>query len=593
MCGLFATNMMYSLDTLQTALDKLYLRGPDNKNYILYNNLFFGHTRLAITGEKGTQPFYIPNKLICIVNGEFYDYKKIKKSLINEGYTFKTDSDSEILVNLYLKYGINCFEYLNGEFSFILYDIQNNALYASRDRFGTKPLYFYNKSNNFIFTSSLDVIHSLVGEFELDEYTLNFVQCLQYQPQSKTLFKNINQVKPSHYIKYNISNNTYDEVMFYSRSNPSSNYYNTNDIKQLLEESIIKRIPDIDYACHLSGGIDSSIISIIANKYKPTTAFSVNFTDNNFYSEYEFARQTALENDINLIEVPVSLNDIFNNFENAIYSSNGISINGHIVAKYLLNKEINKNGLKVSLSGEGSDEIFYGYSHFNNVTDFNKKYLTGIQLPSDNQLDTSIIQSLLGSVPTWIKAKSSIGYILYGLSNMKFNPNIYKSFIEEYINSTKINTNNELLLAADTWSKYALNDYLLKTLDDSMSMNFSIEGRIPYLDKNLVDYITKINIDRNFDKLGGKFLLRESFKDIIPKHIINKPKQSFMSPSITYLLKNKQYRNYFTDLIICSKISSYFNADMINYFINSNLSYSDEPPLMILLSLVILTNKFL
>lgn len=593
MCGLIATNLTVSLNNLIKSLDTLNKRGPDERNYILYNDIFLGHTRLSITGDNGTQPFYIPNKLICIVNGEFYDYKNIKKNLISEGYVFKTDSDSEILVNLYLKYGMRCLDYLNGEFSFILYDIEKSIIYATRDRFGTKPLYFYEKDNKFIFASSLDTIKELVGKFELDEFILKFVQCLQYQPQSKTLFKNINQVMPAQYIRYCINNEVYTEHMYWSRKNPTNIDTDLEHIKFLVTDSIKKRIPDIPFACHLSGGIDSSIISIIANQCKNTTAFSVNFTDDNFYSEYEYAKKTALSNDINLIEVPVSLLDIFNNLENAIYDSNGISINGHIVAKYLLNKEINKHGLKVSLSGEGADEIFYGYSHFNNATSFNKKYLTGIQLPNENHLDTSYIKKIVGSVPTWINAKASIGFELYNMSNLTFTDDVYYYFINEYLSSTEVTSKEELLIATDSWSKYALNGYLLNTLDDSMSMNFSIEGRIPYLDKDLVEYISLLPIKSNFDELGGKSLLRKSFNNIIPTHIINKPKQSFMSPSITYLLKDKIYKKYFTDLIFNSKIAQYYNKEKIIEFINKDLTYSNEPPLMIIISLAILSNKFL
>lgn len=592
MCGLLLTNLTHKFSQLIASLSTMNHRGPDSKGYMLYNDLFFGHTRLAITGSKGTQPFFQQDSVICIVNGEFYDYENIKRELILSGSKFKTDSDSEILLHLYIKYGIDCLSRLNGEFAFILYDIQKNVVYSSRDRFGTKPLYFYKKDLNFIFTSSLDTIKELVCTFTLDEDILKFVQTLQYLPQTRTLFNDINQVKPAHYIEYNLTSNTYDEKMYWSRPSPSSIVtHDINHLKDLMTNSIKKRIPNIPYACHLSGGIDSSLISIIANQHTNTTAYSVNFTDDNFYSEYKFAEQTAIENDINLIEVPVSLDDIYDNLEKAIYQSNGISINGHIVAKYLLNQEINKSGIKVSLSGEGSDEIFYGYSHFNQTSNFNKSYLTGIQLPSENQLDLSSIT--LDSVPTWIKAKSSIGHRLFSLSNLEFSDDTYSFFVNEYLQSTNINTNNKLLLAADTWSKYALNDYLLKTLDDSMSMNFSIEGRIPFLDKDVVEYAALFNIQDHFDNVGGKSLLRNMFKDVLPKHIIDKPKQSFMSPSITHLLKNEKHRKYFTDLILTSKISNYYNTSKLLEFLNSDLCYSDEPPLMIILSLAILSNKFL
>lgn len=593
MCGLLLTNIELPINRLNESLLLMSDRGPDSYNYMLYNNLYFGHTRLSITGENGSQPFYMVDNIICIVNGEFYNYQEIKRDLELSGYQFKTDSDSEILLYLYHKHGLECIKYLNGEFSFIIYDIKKNEIYSYRDRFGTKPLYFYLKNNEFIFTSTLNIIKDIIGIFELDEHTLNFVQTLQYSPQSKTLFKHINQVKPAHYIKYNLTNNTYSEIMYWSRLNINTEISTDLDyVRQLVIDSISKRIPDIEYACHLSGGIDSTIINIIANQIKPTTAFTVDF-DTGFYSEYESASKTALENNINLVRVPISLEDIFNNLEKSIYSSNGISINGHIVAKYLLNKTINDYGIKVSLSGEGADEIFYGYSHFTQLTAFNKKYLSGIQLPDDNILDVSVIENVLGYVPTWIKAKSSIGYKIHKFSKLKDYESAYRFFISEYLQSTNINTNNKLLLSSDSWCKYALNDYLLRTLDDSMSMNFSIEGRIPYLDVNLVNYVSQFNTNLHFDDFGGKSLLRNAFLNIIPKHIINKPKQSFMAPSITNLLENIKYKKYFTDLIVNSKIMNYYNEKELIKFINESTTYSEEPPLMILLSLSILSNKFL
>ncbi len=593
MCGLLLTNIEKSINELNSALLVMSNRGPDSYGYMLYNNLYFGHTRLSITGINGKQPFYITDSIICIVNGEFYNYLEIKRSLELSGYVFKTDSDSEILLYLYLKYGMKCLDYLNGEFSFILYDIKKNVIYSCRDRFGSKPLYFYLKDKNFIFTSSLDVIKQLIGTFEIDEQSLNFVQTLQYLPQTKTLFKNINQIKPAHFIEYKLYDNTINEISYWSRPNFNSEIVaDIEYVRYLVIESIKSRIPNLPYSCHLSGGIDSTIINIIANNIKPTTAFSVDF-DQEFYSEYKCAEKTANEYGINLIKVNVSLDDIFNNLEKAIYNSNGISINGHIVAKYLLNKTINEYGFKVSLSGEGSDEIFYGYSHFNQITNFNKQYLTGIQLPDNNTLDTSYIKQKLGYVPTWINAKSSIGYKIHNFAKLKNHEDAYQLFVKEYLNSTNINTNNKLLLSSDTWCKYALNDYLLKTLDDSMSMNFSIEGRIPYLDLNLVNYISQLNTNLNFDDFGGKSLLRNAFGDILPKHIINKPKQSFMSPTITNLFENTKHKKYFTDLIVNSKISNYYDIDKLVNFINISNNYTNEPPIMILLSLSILSNKFL
>ena len=587
-------------------------RGPDDTDAIFINNIFLGHNRLSIVDVKnGKQPLSNEfNTIFACVNGEFYNYLEIKQSLKKKGHIFKTNSDSEILIHLYEEYGTECLKYLNGEFSFVLYDKLKNKWFLARDRFGIRPLQYYLDNKSFFVASeakSLLQFNDVYTQFDKESFW--FSQHLQYLPLDKTLFKNISMVKPAHFILIDGDSLSKKEICYWDLKNIPITTVSFQDAVEkssyLLEQSVINRIPkEVSWTTHLSGGIDSSIVTSIASKnFKQDKAFTIAFTDDDFYNEHQFAQQTADYCHVDLVTIPTSFNEIINYIPIAVYHSEGLSINGHLGAKYLLNKIIKEHGYKVAITGEGSDEIFMGYSHLKQdylssqaLKSIEKQYLTGFQLPDENTLDLSSIYNSINFVPTWLQAKSSMGYKFKQLwhKNFNFNINPYDLIIQDLKGYS-----SNLKSSSSSWMKYCLNGYILKTLDDAQSMAHSIEGRLPFLDTELVEFMYSIPDELYFHENIEKSILRTLSKNKLPQTILNKTKQSFMSPPINRYLNDQNFKNLIYQYVFENNklhdLNLFDKTKLLNLFNNKNTATANnlEPIVMTILTLGIFIDKFL
>ena len=615
MCGFICGESINEIkeNEITDALAKIYHRGPDGNNvFSLNDRLFLAHARLSIVGvENGEQPLWNGNgTIVAVVNGEFYDHTIHKKMLKQKGYRFKTNSDSEILLYLYEEFGVNCLKFLNGEFAFALYDFIKKEWFCARDRMGVRPIHFYKDSESFFVASeakSLMCISQVKQNISFNMEGFWFSQHLQYLPQDETLYKNINMIKPGHYIIVS-ENNKIIQKEYWSlrnikkRENVSFNEAKSK-VKKLLTDAVRKRIPDeVRWATHLSGGIDSSIVTAISSRYakERATAFSVSFVDDKFYDEINVARETADFLGVNLITVPVSFEDMVKAIPDAVTSAEGMSINGHIGAKYLLNKAIHDQGFKVALSGEGSDEIFMGYSHLkqdylseNSLKSMEKAYLSGIQLPSENMLDLSAISGEIGFVPTWIKAKASMAHKFKEVWHNDFMMNQRTPYKEIVKDLTGFSSN--LKASSASWSQYCLSGYILKVLDDAQSMAHSIEGRLPFLDVDLMEYVFSLPENIYFKGDIEKGLLREGFKQDLPRSVIEKTKQSFMSPPMNRFIKNKTFIELLNEYIFDNeklKSLNIYNLEKLHKMIMSdNDRVEFEPIIMTVLSVGINIKK--
>lgn len=613
MCGIIAGQLNHIIiNNIQKSLHKISHRGPDGQSYKIIDPQFLGHTRLSIVDiEFGQQPLSNEdNTIYAVVNGEFYCYEALKKQLILDGHIFKTNSDSEILIHSYEKYGTNCLNYLHGEFSFVLYDKNKKRWFCARDRIGVRPLqYFFNKDTFLISSEAKALFEFNVVNPEINRESFWFSQHLQYLPLNQTLFKNIHMIKPGHFLIINESEEP-KEILYWDIKNIHENKELTfNDVKEksidLIEKAVIKRLPkEVVWSTHLSGGIDSSIISYLAHQNNPhiKKSFNIEFTDNPFYNESILAQETANFLNINLIKIPVNINDIVNYLPTAIYHAEGTSINGHISAKYILNKTIKEHNIKVALTGEGADEIFMGYSHLkqdylnnNALEEAEKMYLNGIQLPDGETLDLSAIYDSLGFIPTWISAKASMAHKLKQLWHKDFHLNInpYELIVKDLEGYS-----SHLKSSSFSWTKYCLNGYILKTLDDAQSMAHGIESRLPFLDTDLMEYMFSVPDHIYFHQNVEKGLLREGFKNKLPKNIIKKTKQSFMAPPINQLLEHKSLQNLILEYIFDNhqlKDLSLFDLEKLHRLIKTDQknNVSFEPILMSILTTGIFIKKFL
>ena len=300
MCGIagiysFTETGKESFSSLKTAVSALSKRGPDGNGIFIKNNAALGHARLSIidTSDAASQPFTDSSGRYTIVfNGEFYNYKFYREDLIKKGYNFKSDSDTEVLLILYIEYGISFFEKTDGDFAFAIYDSAEQSLLIARDRMGVKPLFYYQDENKFVFASEMKAMLCMDLPSELDDTSLQIYFQLNYLPPPYSIFKNIKKLNPGEYILLKgatVQRKCYYQIPYKEHNLCDDSYDNAQKkVNSLLEKSVVKRlVSDVPLGSFLSGGIDSSIISAIASKHvKKFNTFSIGLKTNLFLTKH-------------------------------------------------------------------------------------------------------------------------------------------------------------------------------------------------------------------------------------------------------------------------------------------------------------------
>lgn len=623
MCGILGGNLAsIQKEDIQLALSKIKHRGYDNQTIAIMQDVFLAHNRLSIVdlSINGEQPLYNENKTISvIVNGEFYLHEPIRQFLINKGYKFKGHSDSEILIPLYQEFGVNCLDYLRGEFAFILFDQNKHQFFFARDRIGVRPLnYWLSKNKEFIILASeakaILEFKSYGVKAQLDQDAYWFSQNLQYLPQNKTLFKNIAMVPPGHYGLFNLNNKDFIIEKYWDIPIEEPTIFSfakaVEKTQTIVEEAISIRIPEeVKWCCHLSGGLDSSIIATVAKKYSGICdSFTVKFTDDIYYDESQFAQETSDYIGGKLHIIPISFSDMLTAIPKASWHAEGLSINGHLGAKYLLNQHIHHLGYKVALTGEGSDEFFMGYAHLKNeyskeqgfIRNNEKQHLAGIHLPQgDINEQANIIANYLGFIPTWIQAKASMAQKLSHLWSREFKEeykdnNPYLDLIKESFTEKELYNlqgKSRTKIASYLWAKYCLAGYILKVLDDGVGLAHTVESRQPFTDHKLIEYAYSLEDSLYFYNNQEKAVLREAFKPQLTSTIYQKTKQPFMSPPISIALNEKKNKEMIYSYILDNNKlfdSHLFDKVAIENWLNYVKEHSHEnqhePILMTLLT---------
>jgi asparagine synthase (glutamine-hydrolysing) len=551
MCGIvaaFSRNENFNEDLLTNMLDKISHRGVDDRGFYLNNRVGLGHNRLSIVGNFGKQPLISNNQeIISVVNGEFYGYDKIRQKFKQSGYQFQTQTDSEIIIPLYQKFGTSAsfFEELNGEFCAIIYDKLNQKVIAFRDRFGIKPLYYYKTENNIYFSSEQKSFLA-INKMEWDSTSLNSVLTMQYHSSDSTLLKNVKQVQSGSFLEIDLKTMEIKENQYWDINFQPDETLSFEDSKELLRSALSSAVSDrinVDRkkGITLSGGIDSSVIWALANQQsdKPLDAFTISFENGGNYDECIIAEEMCKMYNGNFNPIKVTENDMLANIENATYHSEEVSINSHLPAKYLLFKEMHKQNLKVSLSGEGADELFLGYPHFkldlnNSMSNVEQNaYLSGLQTPDIESLSIDLIKKELGFVPKFLEAKYSMGLKLQNeVLKSEYIDNMYDP-IKDILKPLNIPKMDNVYTSSYLWSKICLSNYILVGLGDKMEMAHTIEGRTPFLDKRVYEVAQKLPTNFKMSKDSvEKYIIKETFKDDITPLIYQKQKHPFVAPPL-------------------------------------------------------------
>lgn len=566
MCGLVAIyqpRTPIEAEGLHKAVDALQHRGPDGKRVWLSADASVGlaHARLAIIGlNDGPQPVANEDEtILAVVNGEFYDFERYRADLIARGHRFSTETDSEILVHLYEEYGVECLQFLRGEFAFVLWDANNHKLFAARDRFGIKPLvYARTEHGGVAFASEAKALFAAGIASGWDAESFFHAANLQYVMPDRTLFAGVLQLKPGHLLLIDDSSVRVESYWDLDYPVDSQDDFSDSDVivasfKRKLTDSIRLRLrADTPVCCHLSGGLDSASITGIASELsaQPLHCFSVTFEEEQ-YDEFAIAQRMAAHVGANFHPVAVSQQDILEHLADAAYYSEGLAVNGHLTAKYLLHKEIRRSGFRVTLSGEGSDELLAGYAHLRadlfdatGRSDLAEVVLrtnsasTGIMLKQGSSLSLDAVRARLSFVPNYLEAKGTLGFKLRSVLSDVFvsdfsERDCYAELMDAFDVEGQLKGRNRIDQSTYMWSKTALANYILKTLGDGTEMANAVEGRVPFLDHELFEHTKRIPLSMKIRGTKEKYVLREAVRGLITDEIYQREKHPFVAPPVS------------------------------------------------------------
>ena len=571
MCGIvaiFSPQAPIAHGTIERATNSLRHRGPDGQRCWIAadRHVALGHARLSIIDlATGDQPIANEEETLRIaVNGEFYGYELIQKELERSGHRLRTRSDSEIALHLYEQSGVHCLQKLRGEFAVVLWDSVNRTLFAVRDRFGIKPLFYALHEGKVYLASEVKALFAAGVPARWDPESIYSYGGLD-RHQASTLYEGIFQIPPGHYMLVTGDNVRVEKYWDFNypkagdASSPRTDAEYAEEFRQTLDEAVRIRLrADVPVGCYLSGGIDSCAILGLAARHQrtPIRAFTLTF-DRPEYNEGEVAKEMAAKAGAEYFPVPIRQDELADGFSDAVAQSETICVNAHGVAKYLLSRSVRDAGYKVVLTGEGSDEILAGYMHFRrdvaprsgNGIDRNAAPMLARQLEDCKsgsacgltadrraRLQDGVKQHL-GFVPAWMETafalSEKVHAVLAGdyVRTMEVRDGLQTIF-------SSIDVPNQLAgrvplhQSLYLWSKTRLPNYLLTLLGDRMEMAHSVEGRVPFLDHHFVEMMRSQPVTQKIRGVTQKYVLRESLRNVVTETVYRKHKHPFLSPPV-------------------------------------------------------------
>jgi asparagine synthase (glutamine-hydrolysing) len=571
MCGIVAmVTRREALDrtALERAVRAMHHRGPDERQTWISadGRAGLGHARLSIIDlDSGTQP--IANEdgsLQIVVNGEFYDFERIRAELEAQGHRFRTRSDSEIALHLYEQHGLRFFEELRGEFAFVLWDARNRTLLAARDRFGIKPLLYAVQGETLYVASEAKAIQAAGVPLSWDEGSFFHCMQLQYTHFDRTLFDGIYQVRPGHFLLATDGHvqchRYWDQDYPRAEDTPASArdpVALTEIFRAKLDEAIRLRLrADVPVACFLSGGLDSASVAGIATQQlgRPLACFTICFDDED-YDEFPIAEETAKLIGAEFHPFRASRSDLLASLPDAIHHAEGLVVNGHLAAKFLLSQRVRDAGYKVVLSGEGSDEMLAGYPHFRadlwshdadnpdsaglleRLWDTNV-VSSGLLLPEGDTLPLGRLSTVLGFSPSFLQTKASLGLRNLALLSRDFGGRFagrdpFDVLLLGIDHAGQLAGRHRLNQSAYLWLKIAFPNYLLRMLGDASEMAHSVEGRLPFLDHHLARFAHSLPMDLKIRGDTEKAILRDAARPVLTERVYARQKKALFTPPLS------------------------------------------------------------
>ena len=553
MCGFvgFCDDSKNKKKIIRDMADIIKHRGPDSDGYYVDNNIALGFRRLSIIDlDKGSQPIFNEDKdKVIVFNGEIYNYKEIREELKSKGHKFSTNTDTEVILHGYEEYKEDILNKLRGMFAFVIYDIKEKSLFGARDFYGIKPFYYYYDNENFLFGSE---IKSFLGspnfKKELNKDMLSQYLTFQCSIGEDTFFKNTYKLLPGHYFIYKdkeLEIKKYYEVKLEPNDDKSLEEW-VSGIREVIDNSVLAhKVSDVEVGSFLSSGVDSSLIAKLSSVDK---TFTVGY-DNKKYSEIDYAKEFSDKINVSNVSKKISKEEYFKEFSNVQYYMDEPLADASAVMLYFLSKTASKH-VKVCLSGEGADEIFGGYniyhepysvSWYNKIPYFIRKCIGILVYPFRNYTGFNFLYRRSKKIEDRYIGNAFIfePNDAKKIVNFNYGNKTYKDFTKPYydkVSDLDVVTKMQYI----DFNFWLIYDILLKA--DKMSMANSLEVRVPYLDRKVIEYASKLPSKYKIVGNETKYAFRKVAKEELADKVADKKKLGFPVPIREWLKEDDVYQ---------------------------------------------------
>lgn len=603
MCGIAGivnqtqTNAEYG-QAIQKMTDAIAHRGPNSQGTWNDGHCYFGHRRLSIIdlSEAGNQPFLSQDgRYVMVYNGELYNYKELKLELQRSQhgtkdlpYFFRTNTDTEVILAAFLRWGKDCLQRFNGMYAFAIWDTAEQKLTLARDRMGVKPVYYAHRNTTFLFASEIRaLIQSGLIENKLSLKSV--AEYLQYTTvhAPNTMLQDVFMLMPGHVLEMqhgNVTITKYWNINQFGVSKQDLSYKETcHKVNELLTASVERRlVADVPFGAFLSGGIDSSAVVGLMSKVssEKVQTFNVSFDESEF-SEARYAKQIAGKFNTQHHEIKLTPGDFLKQLPEALAAMDHPSGDGP--NSYIVSKATKQAGITMALSGLGGDELFAGYDIFKRYMELEKKsWLNAI--PLKGLMGTILAakkKSIQGDKTAEILNLDTInGLNAYPVSRKLFNKKDYNALLKEQFNADNFikniirNSETDKQHQLSRVSLFEIQTYMQNVLlrdADQMSMAVALEVRVPFLDYKLVEFVLGVKDEYKYPHTPKKLLV-DSLGDLLPNDIVNRPKMGFTLPWKDWL-KN-ELRDFCEENIVQFSKRAFVNREAVlliwNRFLNND-----------------------
>ena len=617
---------------LKNMLTTIRHRGPDETGMYLAKHIGMGSVRLSIIDlAGGQQPISIRNDRYWIVyNGELFNYIELKEDLVKLGCHFKTNTDTEVVLQAFAQYGPDCLSKFNGQYAFSIWDKVNNELFLARDRVGIRPLFYTIQNGSITFCSEIKgLFENPEIERKISAEGLSQIFTFWTSISPNTPYEHINEVPPGHYMIVNkdeIKIKKYWAVEFSAERNKNNIQIAdaAEELRELFRDSVKIRLrADVEVAAYLSGGLDSSITTAFIHEIDPKilNTFSIGFKDKDF-DETNYQLEASKYFNTNHVAFTCTSEEIGQSFYDTIKHTEFPILRTAPTPMYLLSKKVRENNIKVVITGEGADEMLAGYNIFKEakIRRFWAKQPNSVYRPL-------LLTKLYPYLPMMKNSKSNVLKMFFGFK-LEETENPYYSHLLRWHNTSRIQNyfsddlkaklenyspldaiSNNLDSRYNQWSDLAkaqylestifMSGYLLSSQGDRMAMGNSVEGRYPFLDHRIIEYAASLPSDFKLNGLNEKHILKYMMKGKIPESILNRPKQAYRAP-IYKSFFNENPPDYVNEMLSENIIrdNGYFDSSKVNKLLDKmkadkNVSEVDNMALAGILSTQLIHHLFI